>query len=410
MEYGCIGEKLTHSFSKEIHTALADYSYELCEVSRENLDKFMNDADFKAINVTIPYKESVIPYLYETDIAAKEIGAVNTIVKRNGKLYGYNTDFWGMCELIKHAGITLLSKKVAILGSGGTSKTAFAVSKHFGAREILTVSRAPSSEEISYTELYEKHPDTQIIINTTPVGMYPNVFGCAAELERFLQIEGVIDAVYNPLRTTLIEKAHELGIKAEGGLYMLVAQAVRASEIFQDKVYPDGVCERIFEKVKGEKENIVLIGMPSSGKSTVGKIVANRLGVAFYDTDALIEEKIGMKIPEYFTLFGEEAFREKETEVIKEICSLNSSVIATGGGAILNKENVMNLKKNGKVFFIDRPISDLIPTRDRPTASSKEAIEKRYRERYQIYCSSSDVRISADCSVEEVSERILKAR
>ncbi|MBR2466206.1 MAG: shikimate dehydrogenase [Clostridia bacterium] len=410
MEYGCIGEKLGHSFSKEIHNSLADYAYELREVKKEELGDFMTEHDFKAINVTIPYKEAVIPYLHQTDDAARAIGAVNTVVNKGGKLYGYNTDFYGMSELIRHAGIDLHGKKVAILGSGGTSKTARAVSAHLGATEIIRVSRTASDKAVSYEELYEKHADTEIIINTTPLGMYPDVFGCAVDIDRFPRLSGVIDAVYNPLRTELISNAKERGIKAEGGLYMLVAQGVRASEIFTDTKYDASECERVFKKIEGQKENVVLTGMPASGKSTVGAILAKRLGVPFIDTDALIEKKIGMSIPEYFLKFGEAAFRDREEEVIADVSSLTSSVIATGGGAVLRRRNVHNLKKNGKLFFIDRPLSELIPTADRPLAKNREAIEKRYAERYGIYCATADVRIPAECAAEEVAERIVVKR
>ncbi len=406
MEYGCIGEKLGHSFSKEIHNALAGYSYELLEVSRDALDDFMKDRAFKAINVTIPYKELVIPYLYEADAAAREIGAVNTVVNRDGRLYGYNTDFYGMTELIKHAGVTLQDKKVAILGTGGTAKTARAVAKSLGARQILTVSRSPSGDEISYGDLYEEHSDTDIIINTTPCGMYPNVFTSAVDISGFPSLSGVIDAVYNPLRTPLVTEAKERGIPAEGGLYMLVAQAVRASEIFLDTAYPHGVTERIYEKLLKDKENVVLTGMPASGKSTVGRILRDRMGRELVDTDELITRKIGMPIPEYFEKFGEKEFRERECEVIREICAEGGLVIATGGGAPLRSENVKNLKKNGKIYFIDRPLESLVPTSDRPLAQDRAAIEKRYLERYEIYCKTADVRINADCDALTVADRI----
>lgn len=406
MEYGCIGEKLGHSFSKEIHNALGDYSYELLEVARDALDGFMKDRTFKAVNVTIPYKEEVLPYLYEADAAAMEIGAVNTVVNRGGRLYGYNTDFYGMTELIKHAGVTLQDKKVAILGAGGTAKTSRAVAKSLGAREILTVSRSPSEDEISYGDLYKAHSDTEVIINTTPCGMYPNVFTSAVDISGFPSLSGVIDAVYNPLRTPLVTEARERGIPAEGGLYMLVAQAVRASEIFLDTAYPDGVTERIYEKLLKDKENVVLMGMPASGKSTVGRILKDRTGRELIDTDELITRKIGMPIPEYFDKFGEEEFRERECEVIREICAEGGLVIATGGGAPLRSENVKNLKKNGKIYFIDRPLESLVPTSDRPLAQDRAAIEKRYLERYEIYCKTADARIDADCDALTVADRI----
>ena len=253
MKYGCIGEHLKHSFSKEIHNALCDYEYEIREIPREELAAFMEAKEFTAINVTIPYKESVIPYLHYIDDFAKEIGAVNTIVNRDGKLYGYNTDFYGMTKLLRTAHIYPRGKKVAILGTGGTSKTAFAVARAEGANEIIKVSRSAKDGAVTYEELYEKHADTDIIINTTPLGMYPNIFDKAVDISRFENLVGVVDAIYNPLRTQLVSDGYKK-IAAEGGLYMLVAQAVRASEIFLDKEYPNGTIDKVFDKIYNEKE------------------------------------------------------------------------------------------------------------------------------------------------------------
>lgn len=410
MEYGCIGEKLGHSFSKEIHSALSEYKYELKEIPRDGLDSFMRKKDFKAINVTIPYKEAVIPYLYEIEDTAAEIGAVNTVVNRNGRLYGYNTDFYGMTRLIAHANIDVREKRVAILGSGGTSKTARAVAGRLGADEIIRVSRNGRNGAVTYEELYEKHPDIQIIINTTPIGMFPDVFESPVDLSRFPSLVGVIDAVYNPLRTRLVLEAAGKNISSEGGLYMLTAQAVRASEIFLGTHYSESECDRVFNEMSKAKENIVLIGMPSSGKSTVGRLLADKLGRKFYDTDTLAEERIGMSISEYFLKFGEATFRTEEQEAVRDVCKNTCSVISTGGGAVLRSENVRNLKKNGKLFFIDRPLEALMPSEDRPLASNRRAITQRYEERYEIYKAAADVVIPAECEVDEVAERILKNR
>ncbi len=411
MEYGLIGEKLGHSFSKEIHSALADYEYELLELDKCELESFMRSGSFKAINVTIPYKEAVIPYLYSIDEAASAIGAVNTVVNESGKLYGYNTDFYGMCALIRHAGIDVKRKKLAILGSGGTSKTARAVAEHLGAQEIVRVSRTASDGAVNYEELYKNHLDTQIIINTTPVGMFPKLHSAPpADISRFPELVGVIDAVYNPLRTELVLSARERGIPSEGGLYMLAAQGVRASEIFTGRKYDEDECERVYDGMVREKENIVLIGMPASGKSTVGRILSSECGLPFLDTDSIITERIGMSISEYFSRFGEGAFRDIESEVIRELSGKTSCVIATGGGAVLRDENVTNLKKNGRLFFIDRPPEKLVPTSDRPLSQDRAAIEKRYKERYSIYMKAADARIPAECSAETVAERIRKSR
>ncbi len=405
-EYGCIGETLKHSFSKEIHNALADYKYDIIEIPRELLENFATEKSFKAINVTIPYKEMIIPYMKETDAHAKEIGAVNTVVNRDGNLYGYNTDFYGMSELIRHAEIEIKGKKVIILGTGGTSKTAFAVAKALSAKDIIKVSRTKKDGAVTYEELYEQHSDAEIIINTTPIGMFPNIYSSPVDINKLDRLSGVIDAVYNPLRSPLILAARKKGIKAEGGLYMLVSQAVRASEIFIDTKYSESEIDRVFGNMLSQKENIVLIGMPASGKSTVGKIIAEQMNREFIDTDALIERSEGKSIPKIFAENGEKYFRDAESGAIKE-ASLNcGAVIATGGGAILREENVDALRENGRIYFIDRPLSALIPTEDRPLSSSREDIEKRYNERYAIYRASADKIISADKDAAAVAREI----
>ena len=408
MTTGCIGEHLKHSFSREVHNALGNFEYEIKEIPKDELDFFMAKRDFKAINVTIPYKELVIPHLFFIDEHAKAIGAVNTIVNREGKLYGYNTDFYGMCALLSHARVDVKGKKVAILGTGGTSKTACAVSEYLLAREIITVSRSKREGIITYEELYEAHSDTEVIINTTPVGMYPNIFSSPVELSRFARLTGVIDAVYNPLQSCLICEAKKRVIPAEGGLYMLVAQAVRAAEIFDGITYDKHTLDKVFNKISREKQNVVLIGMPSSGKSTVGAILSKRLCRELVDTDALIAEKTGMSIPEIFSKYGENRFRELESEAVKELSAKTEIIIATGGGAPLKRENVDALSQNGRIYFIDRPLEKLIPTDDRPLSSTREAVEQRYRERYGIYVSSADVQIDASCDAECVSDKILE--
>ena len=395
MTYGCIGERLGHSFSKEIHTGLSKNPYELIELQRDEVGPFMEKRDFLAINVTIPYKETVIPYLSYIDEAARKIGAVNTVVNRDGKLYGYNTDFFGLMAEIRHAGIEVKGKKAAILGTGGTSKTAYAVLEALSAREILRVSRKATEGCIDYEMLYSEHSDTEIIINTTPVGMFPNIDATPVDLSKFRELSGCVDAVYNPLRTKFILKAQSLGIPAAGGLYMLVAQGVRASEIFLDMTYPEGTIDRIYKGLKNKKETIVLVGMPASGKSTVGKILADALSRELIDTDDIIQKKAGMAIPEIFSKYGEAHFRELEAEAVKEAAKCSGNIIATGGGAVLRDENISALRQNGRIYFIDKPLSELIPTEDRPLAKTREAIEKRYNERYSRYLSVADVRIDA---------------
>lgn len=406
MKYGCIGEHLKHSFSKEIHNLLSDYEYEIREIERDRLDDFMTRRDFRAINVTIPYKEAVIPHMHYIDEHAKSIGAVNTVVNHGGLLYGYNTDFYGITMLARHSGVTLKGKKVVILGTGGTSKTALAVAKAQGAKEILRVSRTSKEDAISYEELYKFHTDAEVIINTTPSGMFPSIFDAPIDLDKFSNLAGLLDTIYNPLSTPLVLKARARKIPAEGGLYMLVAQAVRASEIFLDTKYDDGETDRVYSRIVKDKENVVLIGMPASGKSTVGALLAKGLGKALVDTDALIAERTGMPIPEIFEKLGEKAFRDIESEVIAECAAKNGCIIATGGGAILRPENTNALSENGRIYFIDRPLDALIPTPDRPLSSTKEDIVKRYKERYGIYRDSAHVIIDADCDAMSVAEKI----
>lgn len=406
MKYGCIGERLGHSFSKEIHSHIGGYDYELCELSFDEVDTFMTKRDFLAINVTIPYKEAVIPYLSYIDESARLIGAVNTIVNRDGRLFGYNTDFLGMSELAKRAGISFKGKKVLILGSGGTAKTAFAVAKANGAREILKASRKGGADTVLYADVYKYHTDADIIINTTPVGMFPNIFDKPIDISQFKKLSGVLDAIYNPQKTPLILEAEERGIAASGGLYMLVMQGIRASEYFLDTSYPDTLANEIYEKIEREKKNIVLIGMPASGKSSIGMLLSKRLSRAFLDTDAMITEKHGC-ISDIFRNVGECAFRDIESEAVKEVSRTSASVIATGGGAILRQENVNALRENGRIYFLDRPLDMLIPTSDRPTASTKEAIERRFLERYSIYKASADCIIDASGDLSETAEKII---
>ena len=408
MKYGCIGEHLGHSFSKEIHNALADYDYVIHEVAKGALESFAMERSFLGINVTIPYKELIMPYLDEIDADAKKIGAVNTVVNRGGRLYGYNTDFYGMTMLTHHAKIDVLGKKVAILGGGGTSKTAHAVFSALGAKEILRISRSKSDTTLTYDELYEKHTDSEIIVNTTPVGMFPNCEASPIDISSFPNLCGVIDAIYNPLKTRLIQEAESRGIPASGGLYMLVAQAVRASEIFLEKSYPESTLDSIYEKILSQKQNIVLIGMPASGKTTVGKILSDMLGRELIDSDDVIRENAKSEIPDIFANHGEEHFRNLEAVAIADISKKTQAVISTGGGAVLRCENVRRLKQNGKVYFLDRPKESLMPTSDRPTASSREMIEKRYSERYGIYTKECDKRIDASLTPSEVARLIIE--
>ena len=409
MQYGLVGEKLGHSFSAVIHEMLKSNPYTLCELAPQEVDVFFKAKDFCAVNVTIPYKTTVIPYLAHISEQAKEIGAVNTVVNREGELWGYNTDFFGLQSLLEHAGITLAGKKIAILGTGGTSRTAASVAKFLGAREILTVSRTAKEGCITYADLTAVHTDIEVIINTTPVGMYPNADASPVDLSAFSKLDGVIDAIYNPLRTQLILEAQKRGIKAEGGLYMLVAQAVRASELFLNCTYEPDTAERIYQTLLHQTENIVLTGMPGAGKSTVSKRLAKDLNRPFFDLDEEIVRVAKRPISDIFATEGETAFRDLETRVLREALSNQKGIVlATGGGAILRDENIDLLRRNGRIYFIDRPLSALLPTPDRPLASSAEAIQKRYEERYDHYCACADCRIDADAPVVDVAYRIRK--
>lgn len=415
MKYGLIGEHLPHSFSKEIHERLAPYEYVLTELSPREVGCFMQKADFKAINVTIPYKQTVIPYLDGMDQHAESVGAVNTIVKRNGKLYGYNTDFYGMSQLIGRIGLTLKNQKVLILGTGGTCLTSTAVAKAMGAREILIAGRSTTKEGVlSYDHVYAHHTDAEVIINTTPCGMFPypdgapHIAGCPIDVNLFPKLCGSIDAVYNPLRTNFILNTADRNLPCEGGLYMLVAQAVKACEYFLDTKLENGITDRVFDEIRSQKENIVLTGMPGSGKSTVGLALAEVLQRPFIDTDTAIKQKCGCEISEIFEKQGESGFRELEAEVLREVSMTNGAVIATGGGAVLRDDNIRSLRRNGRIYFLNRALEALIPTDDRPLASTIEAIRRRYEERYHRYLATCDCEIKVDENIEHTISAIRK--
>ena len=410
MEYGLIGERLGHSFSADIHKKIGNYDYRLRELSPDEVAQFLAEGDFKAINVTIPYKTAVIPHLSYLSPEAEAIGAVNTVVNRDGRLYGYNTDFFGLQRLVlRVTGGKSLSGKVLILGTGGTSRTAAAVVKALGANAI-TVSRTAKNGAISYDEALTIHTDADFLINTTPVGMYPNAEGMAIDPAAFPYLMGVVDAVYNPLRTPFVRRAKALGIPAEGGLYMLVAQAVAAYGYFFDTEPKTDLIDRIYGDMMAEKENVVLIGMPASGKSSVGKAVAETLGRSFYDSDEEIVKEAGMPIPAYFAAYGEAAFRDLESRVIARLSvQVTGAVIATGGGAVLRQENVDRLKGNGRLFWLDRSLEHLMPTADRPLSSDREALARRYEERYPLYRAACDARIGGNGGVDEVAHAILRA-
>lgn len=408
MQYGLIGEHLGHSYSCRIHAAIANYHYELCELSPEALAPFLRARDFRGINVTIPYKQQVIPLLDEVSASAARIGAVNTIVNRGGRLYGYNTDFDGMAALFRHAGISAAGKKALILGTGGTSNTAAAVLEHLGASAVLRVSRSGRNGAITYEQAARLHADAQLIVNTTPAGMFPNEAQTPVGLSAFPALEGVIDAVYHPLRTNLVLDAQARGIPAAGGLYMLAAQAVYASAHFLGKAPEPALIDLAYRTVLEAERNLVLIGMPSSGKTTVGRLLAEGTGRPFLDTDAQVVSALGMPIADYFAAHGEAAFRRAEHTVIAEAARARGSVIATGGGAVLDPENVRALARTGVLIFLDRAPERLCPTDDRPLAASREAITALYTRRYPLYQAAADLRADADGTPEQTVQWIRK--
>lgn len=408
-KYGCIGRKLTHSFSKEIHARLADYKYELIELTEQEIQSFFEKKDFEAVNVTMPYKQTVIPYLDSVSDIAQRIGAVNTVVNRDGRLFGYNTDYYGMRALIERVGLNLQGKKVLVLGTGGTSRTARVVATDMGAAEILTVSRRKAEEHIDYEGAVISHSDAQIIINTTPSGMYPDCESKPIDISAFDRLEGVIDAVYNPLCTNLVLDAKAKGIRAEGGLYMLVMQAVVAVEKFLDTEIAKDAADRVFAQILAEKENVVLTGMPGSGKSTVGRLIGIE-GYEFIDTDAEIERRSGYSIKELIVNKGEKHFRDLETEVIRDVCSESRRIISTGGGAILREENVRALKRNGRLFFIDAGLSRLRATDDRPLSDTEDKLTRLYNERINIYRATADLTVPDMETAEAAAEYILAKR
>lgn len=405
---GLIAERLGHSFSGPIHEAIGDYPYELRELKPEEVGPFLQARDFKGINVTIPYKQTVMPYLDEISPEALSIGAVNTIVNQDGQLYGYNTDFGGMKALLERMGLELCGKKVLILGTGGTSKTAMAVCKSLKAGEALKVSRTGRDGAITYEEALHNHRDAKILINTTPCGMFPKAEEMPLDIGGFDQLEGVVDAIYNPLSTKLVLSARDRGIKAEGGLYMLVAQAVLAARYFTGKDYPDSLILDIYQKLFKDKLNLVLIGMPSSGKTTLGQALEKRLNKPCLGLDEQIVLMDGRSIPRIFAENGEDFFRDLECRATAEAAALHSRIIATGGGGILRPENVRRLRRNGVLVYLDRPLKDLLPADDRPLADSADKIRKLYDVRRPLYQAAADITITEWSSIDKTLEQILQ--
>ena len=402
-KFGLIGKTLKHSYSKPIHNFLGDYSYELFEITPESVGNFVQNCGLNGFNVTIPYKKDVMPYLDTIDERALKIGAVNTVVYRNGKKLGFNTDFDGMVYMLSRAGIAIKGKNVLILGSGGTSATSVAVCEHLGAKSVKILSR---SGEINYENYSQKAFDTNVIINTTPVGMYPENYSCKIDLDVFSNLSGVADAVYNPALTMLLYQAKKKGLPYSNGLPMLVAQAKYAMEHFLNKQVSDSVIEPIIKNLQAKMKNVVLIGMPGSGKSTVGKLLSQKTGMEFIDTDSLIVQKAGLEIPEIFAKHGEEYFRSLETEVLKEVGVLTGKIIATGGGVVKNEINYFPLKQNSKIFLIERDI-DKLASNGRPLSKDADTIKQLYLERKDKYLAFADVKIDNNGEVSNAVQGVI---
>ena len=402
--FGLIGERLGHSHSKTLHGYLADYSYELWPMPRDAVDSFLIAAEFDGMNVTIPYKQTVIPYLAERGETARRVGCVNTIVKRaDGTLYGDNTDVYGMSVMAARAGIDFAGKKTLILGSGGTSLTAQAVVRSAGG-EAVVISR---NGENNYENL-EKHADADYLINTTPVGMYPNVDASPVDLKRLPRLKGVLDVIYNPLRTKLLQQAQQLGIPHQGGLCMLVYQAVRACELFTDENVSVQRAQAAEMALRKSVTNLVLVGMPGCGKSTIGAKLAQALDMPLVDLDEEIVRAAGMSIPEIFRTEGEAGFREREAEQVKRFGSEGGRVLVTGGGAIKREDNRAHLRMNSFVVQLKRSL-DALPMDGRPLSKDRQALETMWKERAPLYAACADTIIENDSTIDACVQAIKEA-
>ena len=404
MRCGLLGEHLTHSYSPQIHALLGDYSYELFEVAPEKLGEFLQAGEFDGLNVTIPYKRAVIPYCAELSAAAREMGSVNTLLRRpDGTLYGDNTDLDGFRWLLARGGGIRPGEKALVLGTGGASQTVQAVLRAAGA-EVAVLSRRGES---NYATL-PRHADARLVVNATPVGMYPNNGERLIDLAQLPQCRCVLDLIYNPARTRLLLDAAARGIRCENGLSMLVAQAKRAAELFTGRDIPDAACTDILRRMEAQMHNLILVGMPGSGKTTVGSLLAASLGRPFYDADGEIEKKLGCSIPAFFAQRGEAAFRAVETEVLAELGKRSGCVIATGGGCVTRGENYDLLHQNGEIIWLRRSLTEL-PVEGRPVSQSR-SLPELYREREPAYRRFADLCVENEAAPEAAVEIIKELR
>ena len=402
MRCGLLGRKLGHSYSPQIHALLGEYPYDLFEKEPEEVEDFLKNGDFTAINVTIPYKKTVLPYCDELTDRAKAMGAVNTLVRtEDGKLLGHNTDFYGFSAMLDKTGLSVEGKKALVLGSGGASNTAVAVLRERSA-EVIVISR---SGEDNYENL-SRHADAFLIVNATPVGMFPHNGTSPVDLSLFPGLAGVLDMIYNPARTRLLMDAEKRGLVTENGLWMLVAQAKEAAEWFTGKAIADEKIPHIHAALRRQMENIVLIGMPGCGKSTVGPLLAWATGKTFVDSDAVIAENAEMSIPEIFAQDEEEGFRTRETAVLTELGKQSGIVLATGGGCVTKPENYDLLRQNGTLFWLRRDLSRL-PTDGRPL-SQREGLAALYEKRKPLYEAFADHSIDNNGSCDDTLQQILQ--
>lgn len=402
--YGLLGRKLGHSLSPQIHAHLCDYEYNLYPTEPENLDEFFSSTALKGYNITIPYKIEAFNRCDERSETAEKVGSVNTIIRRtDGTLYGDNTDYFGFLYMAKKCNCDFSGKKVLILGSGGASLTVYHVAHDEGAREIVVVSR---TGENNYDNI-SRHYDADIIVNTTPVGMYPNNGERLIDLSKFTKCQKALDLIYNPARTVFLLDAQKLGIDCINGLYMLVAQALRAAEIFTGESIPLSRIDEVYNAIISEQKNIVLVGMPGCGKSTCAALLSEKTGRECVDTDALIIEASGKKIPDIFAKYGEAEFRNRETEAVRSAGKGANKIIATGGGAILREENRIALRENSTVIFLKAPVDNLA-TDGRPLSKDAETLQKMLGQRLPLYIETADFTVEVDPDPEETVRRIIE--